>query len=147
MCLFLKLSCSPFSPPVGTYTLFQETYHPEAFKRFHPSGPKSDYEYRLQTMDRAQIAGVDDVGIGALFGLHDYRFEVLAMLQHAQHLDKTYQAGPHTISIPRIRPADEAPDALAPPHPVNDDDFAKLVAVLRCAVPYTGTYYYVLHVP
>ena len=89
-------------------------------------------------MDRAQIANIDDVGIGALFGLHDYRFECLAMLQHAHHLDKTYQAGPHTISIPRIRPADEAPDALAPPHPVNDDDFAKLVAVLRCAVPYTG---------
>jgi 2-iminoacetate synthase len=123
---------------VGTYTVFQETYHPEAFKRFHPSGPKSDYEYRLQTMDRAQIAGVDDVGIGALFGLHDYRFECLGMLQHAQHLDKTYQAGPHTISIPRIRPADQAPDALAPPHPVDDENFAKMVAVLRCAVPYTG---------
>lgn len=89
-------------------------------------------------MDRAQIAGIDDVGIGALFGLHDYRFECLAMLQHAQHLDKHYHAGPHTISIPRIRPADEAPDALAPPHPVDDGDFAKLVAVLRCAVPYTG---------
>ncbi|CAB9524589.1 iminoacetate synthase [Seminavis robusta] len=123
---------------VGTYTVFQETYHPEAFKRFHPSGPKSDYEYRLQTMDRAQIAGVDDVGIGALFGLHDYRFECLGMLQHARHLDKTYQAGPHTISIPRIRPADQAPDALSPPHPVDDENFAKLVAVLRCAVPYTG---------
>ena len=123
---------------MGTYTLFQETYHPEAFKRFHPSGPKSDYEHRLQTMDRAQIAGVDDVGIGALFGLHDYRFECLAMLQHAQHLDKTYQAGPHTISIPRIRPADQAPDAIKPPNPVDDENFAKLVAVLRCAVPYTG---------
>lgn len=123
---------------VGTYTLFQETYHPEAFKRFHPSGPKSDYEHRLQTMDRAQIASVDDVGIGALFGLHDYRFECLAMLEHAQHLDRTYNAGPHTISIPRIRPADQAPDALAPPHPVDDENFAKLVAVLRCAVPYTG---------
>jgi [FeFe] hydrogenase H-cluster radical SAM maturase HydG len=106
--------------------------------RFHPSGPKSDYEYRLQTMDRAQIAGVDDVGIGALFGLGDYRFETLAMLQHAHHLDKTYGAGPHTISIPRIRPADNSPDALAPPHPVDDENFAKLVAVLRCAVPYTG---------
>lgn len=123
---------------VGTYTLFQETYHPQAFKRFHPSGPKSDYEHRLQTMDRAQIAEVDDVGIGALFGLHDYRFECLAMLQHAQHLDRTYQAGPHTISIPRIRPADQAPDAIRPPHPVDDENFAKLVAVLRCAVPYTG---------
>ena len=123
---------------VGTYTLFQETYHPDVYKRFHPYGPKSDYEYRLQTMDRAQIAGVDDVGIGALFGLTDYRFECLAMLQHAHHLDKTYQAGPHTISIPRIRPADNSPDALAPPMPVDDESFAKLVAVLRCAVPYTG---------
>lgn len=123
---------------VGTYTLFQETYHPEAFQRFHPAGPKSDYQYRLQTMDRAQIANVNDVGIGALFGLHDYRFECLAMLQHAQHLDATYRAGPHTISIPRIRPADQAPDAISPPHPVDDENFAKLVAVLRCAVPYTG---------
>jgi [FeFe] hydrogenase H-cluster radical SAM maturase HydG len=123
---------------IGTYTLFQESYHPEAFKRFHPFGPKANYEYRLQTMDRAQIAGVDDVGIGALYGLHDYRFETLAMLQHAHHLDRTYNAGPHTISIPRIRPADQAPDALAPPHPVDDENFAKLVAVLRCAVPYTG---------
>eukprot|EP00977_Amphora_coffeiformis_P028084 scaffold34689_cov289-Amphora_coffeaeformis.AAC.4 len=123
---------------VGTYTIFQETYHPEAFKRYHPYGPKSDYEHRLQTMDRAQIAGVDDVGIGALFGLHDYRFECLSMLQHAHHLEKTYQAGPHTISIPRIRPADDAPDSINVPHPVNDEDFAKLVAVLRCAVPYTG---------
>lgn len=123
---------------VGTYTLFQETYHPEVFKRFHPSGPKSDYEHRLQTMDRAQIAGVDDVGIGALFGLYDYKFECLGILQHAKHLDKTYNAGPHTISIPRIRPADQAPDALAPPHPVDDENFAKMVAVLRCAVPYTG---------
>jgi len=123
---------------VGTYTLFQETYHPEAFKKFHPSGPMSDYEHRLQTMHRAHIAGMDDVGIGALLGLHDYRFECLAMLQHAQHLDRTYQAGPLTISIPRIRRADEAPAALSVSYPVADEDFAKLVAVLRCAVPYTG---------
>jgi 2-iminoacetate synthase len=78
---------------VGTYTLFQETYHRESFRRFHPSGPKSDYEHRLQTMDRAQIAGIDDVGIGALFGLHDYRFEVMGLLMHAQHLESTFGAG------------------------------------------------------
>lgn len=123
---------------VGTYTLFQETYDPRIYKRFHPSGPKSDYEHRLQTMDRAQTAGIDDVGIGALFGLTDYRFEVLALLQHAQHLDRTFHAGPHTISIPRLQPADNAPDAIAPPAAVDDDDFRKLVAVLRCSVPYTG---------
>jgi len=83
---------------IGTYTLFQETYHPATFKRCHPGGPKGKYGHRLQTMDRAMIGGIDDVGIGALFGLYDYRFEVMAMLQHAHHLDKTYGAGPHTIS-------------------------------------------------
>ena len=123
---------------VGTYTLFQETYDPRVYKRYHPSGPKSDYGHRLLTMDRAQTAGIDDVGIGALFGLTDYKSEVMGLLQHAHHLDKTYHAGPHTISIPRLQPADSAPDAIAPPSPVNDDDFRKLVAVLRCAVPYTG---------
>eukprot|EP00727_Mastigamoeba_balamuthi_P002244 m51a1_g12016 hydrogenase maturase protein G (537) ;mRNA; f:3549-5710 len=123
---------------VGTYTIFQETYHPEAYKRFHPAGPKADYEHRVQTMDRAQLGGVDDVGIGALLGLHDFRFEVLAMLQHAQHLDATYGAGPHTISIPRIRPAAGAETSLEIPHPVDDDSFRKLVSVIRCAVPYTG---------
>ncbi|KAA8492094.1 2-iminoacetate synthase [Porphyridium purpureum] len=124
---------------VGTYTLFHETYHRETYRRVHPAGPKSDYDYRLLTMDRAQTAGVDDVGIGALFGLYDYRFEVLGMLQHAQHLDQTYGAGPHTVSIPRIQPALGAPDSLnGGPNPVSDADFMKLVAVLRCAVPYTG---------
>mmetsp|Transcript_17008 Transcript_17008/g.45895 ORF Transcript_17008/g.45895 Transcript_17008/m.45895 type:complete len:585 (-) Transcript_17008:345-2099(-) len=123
---------------IGTYTLFQETYHRETFAKVHPSGPKSDFDYRLQTMDRAQVAGIDDVGIGALFGLYDYRFEVLAMLQHANHLEVNYGAGPHTVSIPRIRPADHAPEAISPPMPVSDADFLKLVAVLRCAVPYTG---------
>lgn len=123
---------------VGTYTLFQETYHKESFAKFHPRGPKADFANRVTTMDRAQIAGVDDVGIGALFGLFDYRFEVLAMLQHSLHLDKTYNAGPHTISIPRMQFAADAPTAQAPPYPVTDNDFKKLVATLRCAVPYTG---------
>lgn len=89
-------------------------------------------------MDRAQIAGLDDVGIGALFGLYDYRFEVMAMLMHAMHLDKTYGTGPHTISIPRLRPADNAPASTNAPYPVSDKDFMKLVAIIRCAVPYTG---------
>eukprot|EP00741_Cyanophora_paradoxa_P017504 tig00020995_g16913.t1 len=123
---------------VGTYTLFQESYHPETYARAHPAGPKSDYEWRVQTMDRAQTAHVDDVGVGVLYGLHDYKWETLAMLQHAQHLDQTYGAGPHTVSIPRMQPAEGAPDAMNIPHPVNDEDFKKLVAVIRCAVPYTG---------
>jgi len=123
---------------IGTYTLFQETYHRETFKRVHPHGPKSNYERRVLTFDRAQTAGIDDVGLGVLFGLYDYKFEVLALLQHAQHLDKTYNAGPHTLSIPRIQPAANAPDAINTPYPVNDADFKKLVAILRCAVPYTG---------
>jgi [FeFe] hydrogenase H-cluster radical SAM maturase HydG len=123
---------------VGTYTLFQETYHRESFRRFHPYGPKADYDNRITVMDRAQIAGLDDVGLGALLGLYDFRFEALAMLQHAQHLDRTYGAGPHTLSFPRIRPATGTPLSEAPPFPVGDTDFKKLVAVLRCAVPYTG---------
>ena len=123
---------------VGTYTLFQETYHRKSFKKFHPYGPKADYDYRITCMDRAQIAGIDDVGLGALFGLYDHKFEALALLQHAQHLDKTFGTGPHTISFPRIRPATGTPLSEHPPHVVNDDDFKRLIAVTRCAVPYTG---------
>jgi 2-iminoacetate synthase len=123
---------------IGTYTVFQETYHEETYKKMHPSGKKADYNWRLTTMDRALKNGLNDVGIGALFGLYDYRFEVLALIQHAKHLDKTFGVGPHTISIPRIEPAQNAPAALDVPHQVSDVDFKKLVAVLRCAVPYTG---------
>ncbi len=123
---------------IGTYVVFQETYHPEVYRRMHPGGPKADYRWRLETMDRAMEAGIDDVGIGALFGLHDWRFEVLALLAHARHLDARYGAGPHTISVPRIEPAPGAPAALNPPNPVSDADFRKLVAILRLAVPYTG---------
>ena len=123
---------------IGTYAVFQETYHEETYKKMHPFGKKSDYEWRLFTMDRALKNGLSDVGIGALFGLYDYRFEVLALLQHAKHLDELYGIGPHTISIPRIEPAQNAPASQKIPHPVSDDDFKKLVAVLRCAVPYTG---------
>ena len=123
---------------IGTYTVFQETYHPETYKKMHPQGKKADYEWRLYTMDRALKNGLNDVGIGALFGLYDYRFEVLALLEHARHLDKTLGVGPHTISIPRIEPAQNAPATVKIPAPVSDRDFKKLVAVLRCAVPYTG---------
>ncbi|VVB98135.1 3-methylornithine synthase [uncultured archaeon] len=123
---------------IGTYQLFQETYHPGTYGKMHPSGPKSDYEYRLYGMDRAQEAGIDDVGVGALFGLHDFRFEVLALLAHASHLEEKFGTGPHTISVPRLEPAEGAPLASNPPHPVSDADFKKMVAVLRMAVPYTG---------
>lgn len=123
---------------IGTYTLFQETYHKETYEKMHPSGKKSDYSWRLETMDRALKSGINDVGIGVLFGLYDYKFEVLSLLMHAQHLDKKLSTGPHTISIPRIEPAQNAPAANNPPCPVSDEDFKKLVAIIRCSVPYTG---------
>jgi len=123
---------------VGTFTLFQETYHRPTFARVHVSGPKSDYGHRLLTQDRALRAGLDDVGVGALFGLADYRYEALGLLSHAQHLEAEYGAGPHTISIPRLRPADGSELASAPPCPVDDAHFKALVAILRIAVPYTG---------
>lgn len=123
---------------IGTYQLFQETYHRETYKKMHPSGMKADFEWRLTGMDRAQQAGIDDVGVGVLFGLHDYKFEVLALLQHARHLEEKFGVGPHTISVPRIEPALGAPAALEPPAPVSDEEFRKLVAVIRLSVPYTG---------
>jgi 2-iminoacetate synthase len=123
---------------IGTYQLFQETYRRSTFQKAHPAGPKANYAYHLTAMDRAQTGGIDDLGVGVLFGLDDYRFEVLALLMHAEHLDRTYGTGPHTISVPRINPAQGAPWAMNPPRPVNDAQFKKLVAVLRLAVPYTG---------
>ncbi|MBI9073401.1 MAG: [FeFe] hydrogenase H-cluster radical SAM maturase HydG [Melioribacteraceae bacterium] len=123
---------------VGTYQCFQETYHYDTYMKMHPSGPKKDYSYRLYAMDRAIQAGIDDVGIGALFGLTDYKFETLALLSHAIYLDHTYGIGPHTISVPRLEPANNAPVAEKPPFAVSDDDFKKLVAIIRLAVPYTG---------
>jgi 2-iminoacetate synthase len=123
---------------IGTYVLFQETYHHETYKKMHPRGPKSDYAWRLTAMDRAMEGGIDDVGIGALFGLHDYKFEVLGLLFHALHLEDKFGVGPHTISIPRLEPAMNAPAAIKPPRPVSDQNFKKLVAVIRMAVPYTG---------
>jgi 2-iminoacetate synthase len=121
---------------IGTYQVFQETYHPEAYTWYHLSGKKSDYEWRLTSLDRAQEAGIDDVGIGALFGLYDWRFEVLGLVRHTNHLEACYNVGPHTISFPRIK--DAASLDLDDKYMVSDDDFKKLVAILRLAVPYTG---------
>jgi len=123
---------------IGTYVLFQETYHHATYKEMHPSGPKADFLWRVTAQDRAMEGGIDDVGIGALFGLYDYKYEVLGLLLHAMHLDAVYGVGPHTISVPRLEPALNAPAAIKPPHPVSDDEFKKLVAVIRLAVPYTG---------
>ncbi len=124
---------------IGTYVCFQETYDQVKYGDFHPAGtPKADYLYRLTVMDRAMEGGVDDVGIGALFGLIDYRFEVLAMIEHANHLERCFGCGPHTVSVPRMEPAIGAPTAENIPMPVSDDDFKKLVAIIRIALPYTG---------
>jgi len=123
---------------IGTYQLFQETYHYETYKIMHPDGPKSDYEWRITAFERAFQAGIDDLGIGVLFGLYDWRFEILAMLLYIQELEKKFGVGPHTISIPRVEPALNAPVAANPPYAVADRDFKKLVAILRLAVPYTG---------
>jgi len=121
---------------IGTYQVFQETYHPEAYKLYHLSGPKADYNYRLTSLDRAQEAGVDDVGIGALFGLYDWRFEVMAMVRHTNHFEACYNVGPHTISFPRITPS--AAMDINRQYIVNDEEFVRIIAILRLAVPYTG---------
>jgi 2-iminoacetate synthase len=121
---------------IGTYQIFQETYHPEAYSWYHLGGKKSDFVWRLTSLDRAQEAGIDDVGIGALFGLYDWRYEVLGLLRHTNHLEACYNVGPHTISFPRIKDALEL--NLKDNYMVNDDDFKKFVAILRLAVPYTG---------
>ncbi|HAH57828.1 MAG: [FeFe] hydrogenase H-cluster radical SAM maturase HydG [Lentimicrobium sp.] len=121
---------------IGTYQIFQETYHPEAYKTYHLGGKKRDFNYRLTALDRAQEAGIDDVGIGALFGLYDWRYEVLGLIRHTNHLEACYNVGPHTISFPRIQDASKLD--LGEDYTVNDEDFARLVAILRLAVPYTG---------
>ncbi len=121
---------------IGTYQVFQETYNPEAYSWYHLAGKKSDYEWRLTSLDRAQEAGVDDVGIGALFGLYDWRFEVMGLVRHTNHLEACYNVGPHTISFPRIK--DAASLNINKDYEVSDDEFKRLVAILRLAVPYTG---------
>lgn len=123
---------------IGTYQLFQETYHRATYSQMHVSGPKKDYDWRVTAIDRAMTAGINDVGIGVLFGLYDWKFEVLAMLQHIRHLEKEFGVGPHTISVPRLEPATGSDVASQPPYAVSDDDFRKIVAILRLAVPYTG---------
>lgn len=123
---------------IGTYQCFQETYHYETYLKMHPEGPKHDYSWRLFAMDRALQAGIDDVGIGALFGLTDWKFETLALLSHAFNLDQRFGIGPHTISVPRLEPAFNAPVSQKPPYAVDDLSFKKIIAVLRLAVPYTG---------
>lgn len=122
---------------IGTYILFQETYHKESYEKLHPTGPKHDYAYHTEAMDRAMEAGIDDVGIGVLFGLERYRYEFAGLLMHGEHLEAAYGVGPHTISVPRIRRADDI-DPGDFDHGIDDDTFAKLVACIRIAVPYTG---------
>ena len=122
---------------IGTYILFQETYHQANYEMLHPTGPKSNYAYHTEAMDRAMEAGIDDVGIGVLFGLNTYRYDFAGLLMHAEHLEARFGVGPHTISVPRICSADNI-DAGAFPDAISDDTFRRIVAVIRIAVPYTG---------
>lgn len=122
---------------IGTYILFQETYHKDSYERLHPTGPKHNYSYHTEAMDRAMQGGIDDVGLGVLFGLEKYRYEFTALLMHAEHLEAFIGVGPHTISVPRIRSADDI-DARSFTNGINDDTFAKIVACIRISVPYTG---------
>lgn len=123
---------------IGTYQIFQETYHHQTYKKVHLGGKKMDYDWRISSLHRAMEADIDDVGIGVLFGLFDYRFELLAMMQHINELEKVFGVGPHTISVPRMEPATGSDVASHPPFPVSDLEFRKIVAILRAAVPYTG---------
>ncbi len=122
---------------IGTYILFQETYHKESYLKLHPTGPKHDYDYHTEAMDRAMEGGIDDVGLGVLFGLERYRYEFAGLLMHAEHLEAVHGVGPHTISVPRVKHADDIdPNAFA--DGISDETFAKICALIRIAVPYTG---------
>ena len=122
---------------IGTYILFQETYHKESYEKLHPTGPKHDYAYHTEAMDRAMEGGIDDVGLGVLFGLEMYKYEFAGLLMHAEHLEAVHGVGPHTISVPRIkRASDIDPDVFD--NGIDDDIFAKIIACIRIAVPYTG---------
>jgi 2-iminoacetate synthase len=123
---------------IGTFQLFQETYHRPTYAAVHLKGTKRDYDWRATAFDRAMEAGIDDVGMGVLFGLYDWRFELMAMMQHIHHLEEKFGVGPHTLSFPRIEPAVGSDIASKPPHAVSDADFLKMVAIMRLAVPYTG---------
>ncbi len=122
---------------IGTYILFQETYNKKSYEELHPTGPKHNYAYHTEAMDRAMQGGIDDVGLGVLFGLESYKYEFSALLMHAEHLEAVYGVGPHTISVPRIRKADDI-DPSTFDNGIDDDIFAKIVACIRIAVPYTG---------
>ena len=122
---------------IGTYILFQETYHKESYEKLHPTGPKHDYAYHTEAMDRAMEGGIDDVGLGVLFGLDLYRYEFAGLLMHAEHLEAVHGVGPHTISVPRIKHADDI-DPSAFDNGISDDTFAKICALIRVSVPYTG---------
>jgi len=123
---------------IGTFQLFQETYDRDVYAAVHTGGRKADFDWRCSALDRAMQAGIDDVGMGVLFGLADWRFEILALMRHIAHLEDRFGVGSHTISVPRLEPASGSDMASAPPCPVSDDDFKKIVAILRLAVPYTG---------
>ena len=122
---------------IGTYILFQETYHKKSYEQLHPTGPKHNYDYHTEAMDRAMEGGIDDVGCGVLFGLERYRYEFAGLLMHAEHLEAVHGGGPHTISVPRVKHADDI-DPSAFDNGIDDDTFAKIVACIRIAVPYTG---------
>jgi 2-iminoacetate synthase len=143
----VNVNCAPLSVDefkqlkasgIGTYQIFQETYHQQTYLRMHPKGPKSDPDNRIDAVDRAFSAGIDDIGIGALYGLYDWRFETLGLLSHVQHMEDKFKVGPHTISVPRIEPAEGAELSRNPPNKISDEEFKKVVAVLRLSVPYTG---------
>ena len=122
---------------IGTYILFQETYHRESYEKLHPTGPKHDYCYHTEAMDRAMEGGIDDVGLGVLFGLEMYKYEFAGLLMHAEHLEAAFGVGPHTISVPRIKRADDIdPDVFD--NGIDDETFGKIIACIRVAVPYTG---------
>jgi 2-iminoacetate synthase len=131
---FKKLKASG----IGTFQIFQETYHHQTYLTMHPDGPKSDPDNRLDAVDRAFAAGIDDIGIGLLYGLYDYKFETLGLLSHVTHMEDKLGVGPHTISVPRIEPAVGSELSFNPPYKISDNDFMKVVAVLRLSVPYTG---------
>jgi len=121
---------------IGTYQIFQETYHPETYKKYHLSGKKADFNWRLTSLDRAQEAGIDDCGIGVLFGLYDWKYEVMGLVRHTNHLEAVYNVGPHTISFPRIKPASDM--IVDQQYIVSEEEFVRIIAILRLAVPYTG---------
>ena len=143
----VNVNCAPLSVDefrqlkasgIGTYQIFQETYHQETYLCMHPKGPKSDPDNRIDAVDRAFHAGIDDIGIGALYGLFDWRFETLGLLSHIEHMEQKLGLGPHTISVPRIEPAEGAELSFHPPYKISDEEFKKVVAILRLSVPYTG---------